>query len=92
MRGIEYLVDDSGKPKAVVIDLELHEELWEDFADQLTVRERQSEPRESLDEVKRSLRSLDEAAPAGDYSRLSRRAATTTSSALGRKSSSRGGE
>ena len=31
MRGIEYLVDDSGKRKAVVIDLELHEELWEDL-------------------------------------------------------------
>jgi len=56
MRGIEYVVDDTGKRKAVLIDLELHEELWEDFADQLAARERQDEPRESLEEVKRTLR------------------------------------
>jgi hypothetical protein len=55
MRGIEYVVDESGKRKAVLIDLELHEDLWEDFADQLIAREREQEPRESLAEVRRSL-------------------------------------
>jgi hypothetical protein len=56
MRGIEYVVDENGKKKAVLIDLALHEELWEDFADQLTAREREQKPRETLDDVKRSLR------------------------------------
>ena len=56
MRGIEYVVDEAGNRKAVLIDLSLHGELWEDLADQLTTRERESEPRETLEEVKRSLR------------------------------------
>jgi hypothetical protein len=56
MRGIEYVVDENGKKKAVLIDLALHEDLWEDFADQLTARDREQEPRETLDEVKRVLR------------------------------------
>jgi len=55
MRGIEYVVDENGKKKAVLIDLALHEDLWEDFADQLTARDREQEPRETLDEVKRAL-------------------------------------
>ena len=56
MRGIEYVVDEAGNKKAVLIDLSLHGELWEDFVDALTVRERESEPRETLEEVKRALR------------------------------------
>ncbi|HET9767012.1 MAG TPA: hypothetical protein VFS60_09195 [Thermoanaerobaculia bacterium] len=56
MRGIEYVVDEAGNKKAVLIDLSLHGELWEDLADQLTARERESEPRETLEEVKRSVR------------------------------------
>ena len=56
MRGIEYVVDEEGNKKAVLIDLSLHQELWEDLADQLTARERQDEPRETLDEVRRSLK------------------------------------
>ena len=55
MRGIEYVVDENGKKKAVLIDLALHEDLWEDFADQLTARDREQEPRETLDEVIRHL-------------------------------------
>ena len=55
MRGIEYIVDENGKKKAVLIDLALHEDLWEDFADQLTAGDRELEPRETLDEVKRAL-------------------------------------
>lgn len=55
MRGIEYVIDEAGKKKAVLIDLGLHEDLWEDFLDQLLAEERKNEPRESLEEVKRSL-------------------------------------
>ena len=56
MRGIEYVVDEEGNKKAVLIDLSLHQELWEDLADQLTARERQDDPRETLEEVRRSLK------------------------------------
>ena len=56
MRGIQYITDDRGRKKAVVIDLERHSELWEDFYDSLIARKRASEPRESLDSVKKRLR------------------------------------
>ena len=55
MKGIEYVVDDSGKRKAVVIDLAEHEDIWEDFYDALLAEERKDEPRESLAEVKKTL-------------------------------------
>jgi hypothetical protein len=55
MKGIEYIIDDEGKKKAVVIDLKLHEDLWEDVLDQIVAEERSSEPRETLEEVKRSI-------------------------------------
>jgi len=57
MRGIEYVVDDAGNKKAVLIDLSVHEDLWEDFLDQLTTREREQDPRETLSEVKKLLHS-----------------------------------
>jgi hypothetical protein len=56
MRGIQHITDDRGKKRAVVIDLEKHGELREDFYDSLTARQRASEPRESLESVKKRLR------------------------------------
>lgn len=56
MRGIQYITDDRGKKRAVVIDLEKYGELWEDFYDSLVARRRASEPRESLESVKKRLR------------------------------------
>lgn len=55
MSGIDYLTDERGQRKAVVIDLKKHAELWEDFYDTLVARSRKNEPRESLDSVKRRL-------------------------------------
>ncbi len=55
MRGIEFVVDEVGKRKAVVIDLGEHRDLWEDFYDVLLAKERQGEPRETLAEVKEKL-------------------------------------
>ena len=55
MKGIEYVVDEQGKRRAVMIDLGLHGELWEDFFDTLVSEEREEEPRDSLDEVKARL-------------------------------------
>lgn len=56
MRGIQYITDDRGRKKAVVIDLEKYGEVWEDFYDGLTARKRVSEPRESLESVEKRLR------------------------------------
>lgn len=55
MSGIQYLVDAAGRRTAVVIDLATNGDLWEDFEDVLRAREREAEPRETLDDVRRSL-------------------------------------
>jgi hypothetical protein len=56
VKGVQFVVNEQGKKTAVVIDLKRHSELWEDFYDAAVARERQSEPRETLDSVKRRLR------------------------------------
>lgn len=53
MKGVQFLVDDEGKKKAVVIDLRLHGRIWEDFCDAMVAKQRENEPRESWDDVKR---------------------------------------
>ena len=55
MTGINFLVDDKGDKRAVMIDLKKYGKLWEDFYDTLRVKERESEPRESLEEVKKKV-------------------------------------
>jgi len=55
VKGVEFIVDDGGQKKAVLIDLKKHGEIWEDFYDTLRVKERESEPRESLNEVKKKV-------------------------------------
>jgi len=55
MSGISYVIDDHGRKTAVVIDLERHGDLWEDFNDALRVRARKSEPRETLASVRQRL-------------------------------------
>jgi len=56
MRGIQFVVDEKGKKIAVVIDLKKNSELWEDFYDRAVARERESEPRETIESVKKRLR------------------------------------
>ncbi len=58
IKGIQYVVDESGEKIAVLIDLKEHRELWEDLYDTLIAEQRRDEPRESLDEVKKRLRQL----------------------------------
>ncbi len=55
MKGVQFVVDDHGEKKAVLIDLQENKELWEDFCDAALAAERATEPRESLAEVKRKL-------------------------------------
>lgn len=56
VKGIQFVVDDKGEKKAVLIDLKEYGELWEDFYDALIARQRAEEPRESLESVKERLR------------------------------------
>jgi hypothetical protein len=55
MTGVQYVVDDRGERKAVVIDLRKHAELWEDFYDRVLAGSRRDEPHESLEAVKARL-------------------------------------
>ena len=52
MRGVEYLVNDRGERRAVVIDLTKQGGLWEDFYDRAVAESRRDAPRESLATVK----------------------------------------
>ncbi len=44
MKGIQFVVDDTGKKRAVLIDLAEWGELWEDIYDVLIAHSRKGEP------------------------------------------------
>ncbi len=52
MRGIQFVVDDSGKRKAVLIDLTEWGELWEDFYDVMVAQSRRDEATVPWDQLK----------------------------------------
>jgi len=52
MKGIEFLVDDFGKKRVVLIDLERWGDLWEDFYDVLASESRKKEPTVFCSELK----------------------------------------
>ncbi len=52
MKGIDFLVDDKGKRKAAVIDLEEWGEEWEDFYDGVISMMRRGEPRVKWEDLK----------------------------------------
>ena len=56
MKGIQYVVDDSGHLTAVVIDLSTHAELWEDVYDSYLIEHRLNEPTESFEDVVQRLK------------------------------------
>jgi hypothetical protein len=55
MKGIQFVIDERGEKKAVLIDLKKNKALWEDFFDRALAEQRAREPRESFDEVRRKL-------------------------------------
>lgn len=55
MKGIEFVIDEDGEKKSVLIDLKKHRELWEDFYDTLKTKEREGEPRETFEEVEKKI-------------------------------------
>ncbi len=55
MKGIQYVVDESGNRTAVVIDLSTHGDLWEDVYDSYLVEHRRNEPTEPFEDVVKRL-------------------------------------
>jgi hypothetical protein len=53
MKGVQSVVDDNGKKKADLIDLNNNKALREDLYDAVLAEERADEPRESLAEVRK---------------------------------------
>jgi hypothetical protein len=56
MEGIQYVTNEKGQKVAVQIDLKTFGELWEDFYDNLVAKQREKEPRESIDSVRERLK------------------------------------
>ena len=52
IKGIQYVVDASGKTTGVIISLEEWGELWEDFYDVIVSESRKPEERISWDTIK----------------------------------------
>ena len=52
MKGIQFVVDDTGEKKAVLIDLSEWGELWEDIYDVLVSQSRKDEPTTPWEELK----------------------------------------
>ena len=55
MKGVRFVVDEAGQKTDVIINLKTNPELWEDIYDRSLARKRSTEPRESLESVKRRL-------------------------------------
>ncbi len=56
LKGVDFVVDEDGEKKAVLIDLRRNRALWEDFYDTGLAKEREDEPRETREEVARRIR------------------------------------
>ena len=53
IKGIQYIVDDQGKKKSVILDLEKWGDYWEDFYDILVSESRREEPKVSWEKLKK---------------------------------------
>ena len=53
IKGIQYIVDDKGKKKSVILDLEKWGDYWEDFYDILVSESRRDEPNVSWEKLKK---------------------------------------
>ena len=56
MKGIQFVVDDSGKKRAVLIDLLELGELWEDIYDVLVSESRKHEPTVDWEELRAEIK------------------------------------
>jgi hypothetical protein len=55
MSGFDFVTDERGRKKAVIIDFKKHGRLWEDFYDAYVCESRKNKLRESLKSVRRRL-------------------------------------
>ena len=55
MKGIQFVIDEKGKKKAVLIDLSEWGELWEDIYDVLVAKSRKHEPTIDWEDLKAEL-------------------------------------
>jgi hypothetical protein len=51
MKGVQFLIDDTGEKTAVLIDLEQWGDLWEDFYDVMVSQTRADEPEIDWDDL-----------------------------------------
>ena len=56
VKGVQFVSDSEGRKTGVLIDLREHRQEWEDFYDVMVAESRRSEPRITLEELKRRLR------------------------------------
>jgi hypothetical protein len=61
LKGVQYVIDSSGKRVAVLISLEEWGKIWEDFYDVLVSESRKDEPTVSWETLKAEM--ADEASP-----------------------------
>ena len=52
----QFIIDKSGKKRAVILPIEDYEELLEDIRDLTVIAERKDEPTTSFDEIKKRLK------------------------------------
>ena len=55
MQGIDFVIDEKGIKKAVLIDLEKWGEVWEDFYDILISKQRENEEEIGWEDLKQEL-------------------------------------
>ncbi|WP_017293607.1 hypothetical protein [Geminocystis herdmanii] len=55
MEGIDFVIDEKGIKKAVLIDLEKWGEVWEDFYDILISKQREDEEEIAWEDLKQEL-------------------------------------
>ncbi|MFA5805078.1 MAG: hypothetical protein WC879_10580 [Melioribacteraceae bacterium] len=55
MKGLQYIVDTKGKRKAVLLDLDIYADKWEDIYDILISYSRRNEKRVKWETLKRTL-------------------------------------
>jgi hypothetical protein len=53
---LEYVVDEKGRKKKVILPIEVYEELLEDLHDLAVIAERRDEPRISFEELEHRLK------------------------------------
>jgi len=56
VKGVQFVSDEEGRKTGVLINLKIHQQIWEDLYDTLVAESRKDEPRITLEELKKRLR------------------------------------